>query len=218
MFDIISTITWPILNYLYSFINFSDEPVTQEKIVINSVSLTNCYTTFILGSLYFLSDKNFLRETSISLSVAYFIWDTYRIILTKSKKESPYIVHHIAGLLLLNYAKTDDYLFQSFYLAEVSNTLMYPMYHLIKTRDQEKRENLRLTNNMQVIQLIIFGCIRIPVPLYYSWTKYREMPNSVFYSSLGIYVMGLKWFVGQYKNYIKNKNKLYILDEAPKTE
>jgi len=218
MFDIISTITWPILNYLYSFINFSDEPVTQEKIVINSVSLTNCYTTFILGSLYFLSDKNFLRETSISLSVAYFIWDTYRIILTKSKKESPYIVHHIAGLLLLNYAKTDDYLFQSFYLAEVSNTLMYPMYHLIKTRDQEKRENLRLTNNMQVIQLIIFGCIRIPVPLYYFWTKYREMPNSVFYSSLGIYVMGLKWFVGQYKNYIKNKNKLYILDEAPKTE
>ena len=218
MFDIISTITWPILNYLYSFINFSDEPVTQEKIVINSVSLTNCYTTFILGSLYFLSDKNFLRETSISLSVAYFIWDTYRIILTKSKKESPYIVHHIAGLLLLNYAKTDDYLFQSFYLAEVSNTLMYPMYHLIKTRDQEKRENLRLTNNIQVIQLIMFGCIRIPIPLYYFWTKYHEMPNSVFYSSLGIYVMGLKWFVGQYKNYIKNKNNLYILDENVKIE
>ena len=218
MLCIISTITWPILNYLYGLINFSNEEETQKKLVINSVSLTNCYTTCILGSLYFLSDKDFFREFSISLSYAYFIWDTYRIILTQSTKENMYIGHHIVGLLLLNYAKIDDYLFKSFYLAEISNTLMYPMYHLIKTRDQEKRENLRLTNNMQVIQLIIFGCIRIPVPLYYFWTKYKEMPNSVFYSSLGIYVMGVKWFVGQYNNYIKNKNKLYVLDEESKTE
>ena len=81
MLNILSIIIWPILNRLYSFIPFHKDHKTQNKLVVNTVSMTNCYSSFLLGSFYYLTNSKSFYDFAISLSFAYFIWDTYRIIL-----------------------------------------------------------------------------------------------------------------------------------------
>ena len=155
MFYTLSILIWPLLYSTYSCIILSDKPATQKKLVTNSVSLTNCYSTVILGSLYYLTRNPVFYQTSYLVNGSYFIWDTYRIILSNVKSESIYVVHHIVALMLFNSMNYNcpGIEYQAYYLAEFSNIFMYIIYHFLKTKDQDDKNNLKILNKLLLIQL-----------------------------------------------------------------
>ena len=213
MYRTFALLLWPSLFLLYSCVIMSDKPETQKKLVTNAVSATNCYTTVTLGSMYYLSKNPIFYQASLLINGTYFIWDTYRIILNNIKSESLYICHHIVALFFFNSMNYNypSIIYHSYYIAEVSNILMYIIYYFLKTQEIKDKNNLKILNNLLLTQLIWYGFFRIPIALYILYYKKDEFSNFLYYSSCVTFIMGIKWWSGQFKGY-KKSHKKYIKD------
>lgn len=209
MYKTFALLIWPALYLLYSRVAISDEPSTQQKLVINMVSATNCYSTVALGSLFYLTGNPIFYQTSFLVNGSYFIWDTYRIILNNYTGEFVYICHHIVALFFFNAMnqRTPNIVYKSYYLAEVSNIFMYIIYYKLKTKNPESKNTLNTLNNLLLIQLIWYGFLRIPVALYVLLYKKNQFTNFLYYSMCMTFIMGINWWSGQLKGYNKSRKR-----------
>ena len=214
MYQTLSLLLWPALYMTYSYINLSDNPKTQTKLVTNLISSTNCYSSVILGSMFYLTGNPSFYQTSFLVNSCYFVWDTYRIILMDSKAEYMYILHHAVGLLLFNSMNyyNSDYKYVAYYLAEVSNIFNFVIYHYLKTRDTNNKKQLNTLNTLSLLQIIWYGFFRIPVAMYILLYKRRHFSNLLYYPTWLIFIMGFSWWTGQLKSYRKNKIKYLKLE------
>ena len=142
---------FPLLNLVLSHDFFNKITKNDSKITANLLSAFHSYL-YSLYSVYFLLTDNFNAIYTISnLSISYFIWDSYRILY--SENENPiYIIHHI-------YHKVSNInlLVFLFTVAELSNIVTYPIYHMIRCNKISK--NLYFTeesiNFLKKIQILL---------------------------------------------------------------
>ena len=103
MYKTLALLVWPSLYLIYSRFIMSDIQETQKKLVINTVSASNCYSTVALGTLYYLTNNPFFYKASFLINGSYFIWDTYRIILNNFQKETSLICSNLFVAVINDY-------------------------------------------------------------------------------------------------------------------
>ena len=209
MFRTLSLLIWPALYFGYSYLTFHSDSKTQKKLITNAVSATNCYTTILLGSLHYLTNASTYYELSYFINGSYFIWDTYRIMLTNFSNELPYILHHIIGLAFFDYLDVDyaSPMYKVYYLAEVSNMLTYYIYYYMKTNDLTKKSTGGNLNTLLLCQIIWYGIIRIPVAFYFLKYKREDFNAVLYYPSWLIFIMGAYWWLGQIRGFRVSRDK-----------
>jgi hypothetical protein len=183
------------LQYLspYILINFAIEKlvILPEKQNRNVISAIHCYLNifFTLGSIIYSSNIMFLL--AIFNSIGYFLYDLLYII-RKSLKETGYIVHHILSLGFLGYILSLE-LNESFkfflllFIGELSNILIYPVYHLIQINYQGE-----IVEKLKWWQAFIYTICRIyGLPIYVLISGIEH--NYTVYSLMVIYMMSFIW-------------------------
>lgn len=217
MFKTLSLLIWPALYLGYSYLTFHSDSKTQKKLITNTVSATNCYTTFLLGSMYYLTNHSMFYEVSYLLNGSYFVWDTYRIMLTNFRNELPYVLHHVIGLTFFEYLDIEyaSPVYKVYYLAEISNMLTYFIYHYIKTTDLTQKSNVGSLNTLLLCQTVWYGILRIPVALYFLKYKRDEFHDVIYYPCCLIFIMGAYWWVGQIKGLQTSRRKYLEMEDEP---
>lgn len=177
----------------YIILNFSIEKLVNlpEKLNRNLISAIHCYLNILLtiGSIVYSS--NFIFSLAIFNSLGYFIYDVFYI-LRKRLNEIGYIVHHILSIGFLGYILMLDITnsFRFFLLisiGEVSNVLIYPVYHLI----QLNYKNIFI-EKLKWWQAFIYTFCRIyGLPIYVLISGIEH--NFIIYSLMIIYMMSYIW-------------------------
>jgi hypothetical protein len=183
------------LQYLspYILINFAIEKlvILPDKQNRNLISAIHCYLNIFLtlGSIIYSSNIMFLL--AIFNSIGYFLYDLLYII-RKGLKETGYIVHHILSLGFLGYILSlelnDSFkFFLLLFIGELSNVLIYPVYHLIQINYQGE-----ILEKLKWWQAFIYTICRIyGLPIFVLISGLEH--NLIVYCLMVIYIMSFMW-------------------------
>ena len=197
---------WPIiyLGYSYLYSNYNKVVIFN---LISALHSIGCFY-FALMTYHEPVDYNYQRMSLFSCS--YFIWDSYKLILTNT--DLIYLYHHIVSIHVLEKIfLLDEY--RSFYImliiiGELSNFPNYLVYHLLKT----SKENFNKIKYWKHVQLIWFIFFRIFIYGFVALKVYLILNDKFTILNLyAMYLLGVLWgfkqFKGVYQNYyckIKN--------------
>lgn len=189
------------------------------KISRNITSSSHAVILVISGLISYYTKNETLLKNSTILSISYYIWDTYYILLNKLTKERMYIYHHfVAFYLLENILNTNNncryLLYNSLILAEISNFSLYPVYHYTKILDKTDKRNKKFLFNIKFAQMIWYVFIRIIVFGYINYFHGNIIPVFLRSFITSIYFMGLYWACVQIKNLVKEYKKITILKNS----
>lgn len=206
---------FPLLNSALSSDFFNKITKNDSKITANLLSALHSYLYCFYG-MYFLLTDNFNTIYILSnFSISYFIWDSYRILY--SENENPiYIIHHIIAIntsdCILNKANNMNLLVFLFTVAELSNIVTYPLYHMI--RSNKILNNLYFTeesiNFLKKIQTLLSFIGRFLIYTYVFIFNESLSNDIILYIELiVVYVLGNFWLFQQFRdmytqNVIKN--------------
>lgn len=205
---------FPLLNSVLSHDFFNKITKNDSKITANLLSAFHSYL-YSLYSVYFLLTDNFNAIYTISnLSISYFIWDSYRILY--SENENPiYIIHHIVAIntnnCILNKVSNINLLVFLFTVAELSNIVTYPIYHMIRCNKISK--NLYFTeesiNFLKKIQILLSFIGRFLIYTYVFIFNNSLSNDIILYIELIIvYILGNFWLFQQFRDiYTQNTIK-----------
>lgn len=177
----------------YLLINFAIEKFINlpEKLNRNLISAIHCYLNILLtiGSIVF--NSNLIYLLAVFNSIGYFIYDLI-LIYRKELKEYGYIVHHFISLGFLGYIlMLDNKMSFSFFLlltiGELSNILIYPIYHLIQTNYQG--EILERLKWWQALTYTLFRIYGFPIYTFLAGIEH----NFIIYCLMVIYLMSYFW-------------------------
>ncbi len=205
---------FPLLNSALSNNFFNKITKNDSKITANLLSALHSYLYCFYG-MYFLLTDNFNTIYILSnFSISYFIWDSYRILY--SENENPiYIIHHIIAIntsdCILNKANNMNLLVFLFTVAELSNIVTYPLYHMI--RSNKILNNLYFTeesiNFLKEIQTLLSFIGRFLIYTYVFIFNDSLSNDIILYIELIIvYVLGNFWLFQQFRDiYTQNTIK-----------
>jgi len=173
--------------------NFAIEKMVNipEKLNRNLISALHCYLNISLTTVSIFYSSNIVFSLAIFNSIGYFIYDLIYI-LRKRLNEYGYIVHHILSLGFLGYILTLDIqnsfrLFMLLFIGELSNILIYPVYHLIQTNSGNSIvEKLKWWQAFTYTGFRLYG-----FPIYVLMVGIEH--NILVYSLMVIYIMSFMW-------------------------
>tara|TARA_B100000401_G_scaffold437558_1_gene383459 strand:- start:2340 stop:2978 length:639 start_codon:yes stop_codon:yes gene_type:complete len=205
---------FPLLNSILSHDIFNKITNNDTKIIANLLSAFHCYSYSFFG-VYFLLTNNLNIAYFISkFSISYFIWDSYRILYCKNESLL-YIIHHIVAIntndCLLN-DPTNSYLLVFLVtVAELSNVVTYPLYHMIRSNKITNKQdfNILSINLLKTIQLILSFIGRFIIYTYVLFFNTTLSHDIILYIELIIvYFFGNFWLFQQFRDmYTQNKIK-----------
>jgi len=193
----------------------------------NSPAIINNFVSFIHCISYIVHyNYDYNLDYAVHMSIGFFIYDLIYIfsnlnrtcqtqtrtqIKNDLKQQAPFILHHIAGICLLNTALTSDanqqYILYSYHILEKSNIMIYISYYLHKQYAEYVRLNI-ISNFMQLIVYSYYRLIQLPLYCYNTKQLIYQFHFTTQFLIAAIYCMGLAW---SYRLLIKNIANFYIV-------
>lgn len=192
---------------------FKQGPVTN-----NIVSFIHCIS-FILHYNY-----EYNLDYATHMSVGFYIYDLlyifsgiYRCSANHAakhelKKRAPFIIHHLAGMYVLNASLSgegQEHILYAYNILEKSNIMIYISYHLHK----EYAHYLRLNIFSEFAQLLIYSYYRLIDLSFFVYNhriqffRYQYVTQFLI---IALYCMGYAW---SYNLIQKNRTNFYALKQ-----
>jgi len=182
----------------------------RDKVCRNVVAFTNWIGSLLFCVGYYVTDYELLFNILIIYPLTYYIYDTYVIINKKLINDYNYIIHHTLTIIYIETMyrislNDHEYIYELiklFFMMELSNTLLYLVYHLLQKLKLEPN-NIELQNKIHTIkklQLGFYGPIRILYIPYFlhtnkEWEYLYEL--HILILTISFYIMGCYWFCNQ---------------------
>lgn len=195
LFNIYNNVARKVLNTFHVF----ETPQLTEKILENVItSGTHCYLCVYNLSLFLLYDDINYYDNAVIISIAYYIYDTTRMINNYNYKiyENVYLIHHMITIIVVYY--DIPYYIKEFYiLAELSNVFYFPVYYSKKIKI-----NLQLEGIFQLLQFVSYVICRVGLISYYYYLSFYTDNYYVIMFGIPLMLMGYIW---SYQLYLQIK-------------
>ena len=191
-------------------------PADEEvKIQRNIMTTMNAIGTIILVLIYFKTQNNMVFVATILYPLIFYIYDAYYIWFNnENNKGFHYIIHHLAGIYLLQciYFTSGDIRNKNLIVlmcVELSNLPLYYVYHFLKVNNKKDLNYYEKLINMKRVQLSIYGILRIVISGYILFQIFKDVKHKPIFTSsmILIYLMGAYWLQHQIKGYFITKKE-----------
>jgi len=187
----------------------------------NIVSIIHCIS--FIGHYHYDYNLDYATHISIGFYIydLFYIWScittaTATATTTASKefkRRIPFILHHLAGMYILNAALREDiqeHVLYAYHILEKSNIMIYISYHLHK----EYPHYVRLNIFSEFAQLMIYSyyrLIELSLFVYYRRNHFFQFPYMIQFLITAVYCMGFMW---SYNLVRKNVRNFYSVRKA----
>lgn len=163
----------------------------------NSAAITNNIVSFIHCVSYIVHyNYDYNLNYAVHMSIGFFIYDLIYIFSNLDRKQTPFILHHIAGICVLNAALTSDadqqHILYAYNIIEKSNIMIYISYYLHKQYAEYVRLNM-ISNFMQLLVYSYFRLIQLSLYIYSNKVRFFQFQFMTQFLIVAIYCMGLAW-------------------------
>lgn len=163
----------------------------------NSAAITNNFVSFIHCVSYIVHyNYDYNLDYAVHISIGFFIYDLIYIFSNLDRKQTPFILHHIAGICVLNAALTSDadqqHILYAYNIIEKSNIMIYISYYLHKQYAEYVRLNM-ISNFMQLVVYSYFRLIQLSLYIYSNKVRFFQFQFMTQFLIVAIYCMGLAW-------------------------
>ena len=180
----------------------------------NIVSFIHCIS--FIGHYHY----NYNLDYATHISIGFYIYDLFYIcscittatttttttVSKEFKRRLPFILHHLAGMYILNAALREDiqeHVLYAYHILEKSNIMIYISYHLHK----EYSHYVRLNNISEFAQLLIYSNYRLcdlSLFVYYRRNHFFQFPYIIQFLITAVYCMGFMWSYNLVKKNVRN--------------
>ena len=185
----------------------------------NPHAITNNAVSFI-HCVSFIAHYNYEYNLNyaIHISIGFYFYDLLYILsqICKEKSElkqrTPFIIHHIAGIYVLNailLGESQEHILGGYIILEKSNIMLYISYYLRK----QYTEYYNLNILSYFIQLILYSYYRIfelSLFIYMNRVHFSQFHFMTQFLITGIYCMGYAWSYRLFQKNISNYNALLV--------
>ena len=214
------------LGYLIPIVCFWHTISTQiakykpPAITNNVVSFIHCIS-FICHYHY---DYNL--EYATHISIGFYIYDLFYICScifaststststsTEVKHRAPFILHHLAGMYILNACLGEErqtHILYAYHILEKSNIMLYISYHLHKEYAHYLRVNI-FAEFAQLLMYSYYRLIALSIFVYNRRTQFFQFQYVIQILITAVYCMGFMW---SYNLVRKNVRNFYSLRKA----
>jgi hypothetical protein len=153
-------------------------------------ALTNNIVSFI-HCLLFIGSYNYdyNLDYAIHISIGFYIYDAYYLYLCivrnkdTLKKHAPFILHHIAGICILNSTLSSNESYErirsAYNILEKSNIMLYITYHIHKQYAQYTYLNMA-ASFIQLLTYSYFRLVELSLYIYTNKLQFREIHFTPF--------------------------------------
>jgi hypothetical protein len=188
-------------------------------------AVTNNIASFIHCILYIGHyNYNYNLDYATHISIGFYIYDLFYICsciatatattaATEVKRGAPFILHHLAGMYILNASLREDiqeHVLYAYYILEKSNIMLYISYHLHKKYSHYVRLNI-IADFAQLLIYSYYRLIELSFFIYYRRNNFFQFPYMIQFLITAIYCMGFMW---SYKLVRKNVRNFYSVRKA----
>lgn len=180
------------------------------KNIVHFINAFICVSTMHPSVLY-NTDAFYHRQIvnfGILASVAFYLYDTVRLVQGFQTANVAYIIHHVTTISWLYYAWTDYHrqlILYAVYLLEYSNFMLYVSYHILKAYPTHKVLQT-VSECFQFVWYGYFRTIRLTIHLYQvQEALFTEVFRSVSLTLMFIimYTMGIYWTYNLYRKCVR---------------
>lgn len=166
----------------------------------NLVAAIHALASVVFNGIYFLTDSSIIGTFSHNLSLGYFAFDIYYILLFEKLNilRLLYIYHHFASIYMI----FNSYLIYNshtlLFFGELSNIPSYIVYHYMHNENRDISTQF-IIKMFKKIQKVIYGLVRIPIltcvliNMLYTLDFNNIQLVKVVSIISPVYVMGLVW-------------------------
>lgn len=162
----------------------------------DSPAITNNIVSFIHCVSYIVHyNYDYNLDYAVHMSIGFFIYDLIYIFSNLDRKQTPFILHHIAGICVLNAALTSaskEHILYAYNIIEKSNIMIYISYYLHKQYAEYVRLNM-ISNFMQLLVYSYFRLIQLSLYIYSNKVLFYQLQFMTQFLIVAIYCMGLAW-------------------------
>jgi hypothetical protein len=193
--------SWILLAYLFSMINeYSFKVIRNEISAVHGFGVIFSYLLNIPAfSLHYWSTTYYMFD--LALEINYF----------KGLYNMGMIVHHIVSIYAMKYLKCSEIaglLYYPFFVTEVSNILLFAVYHL-KATNYQNRFILKI---FTILETIVYAFCRLVLGLGFIYDLYVSThPDAKYllFVAIAVYGISIIWTKALYQQiFIKNKEKV----------
>jgi hypothetical protein len=185
----------------------------------NIISFIHCIS--FIGHYHYDYNLDYATHISIGFYIydLFYIWSCITTATTTTtaskefKRRVPFILHHLAGMYILNASLREDiqeHVLYAYHILEKSNIMIYISYHLHK----EYAQYVRLNIFSEFAQLLIYSyyrLIELSLFVYYRRTHFFQFPYMIQFLITAVYCMGFMW---SYNLVRKNVRNFYSVRKA----
>ena len=171
----------------------------KPKISRNFIACFHANFSVLFNGIYFLTYYDFFSYYSFCVSIGYFLFDMYYIVIYENINllRAMYLYHHFASIYMILNCNQIPYSHDLIFFGEFSNLPSYVIYHYLHLDNKKKySEEIKY---WKLVQKILYGIIRIGIMSIYlfymainlDFSNYHQILVSL--AILPIYFMGLAW-------------------------
>jgi len=185
----------------------------------NSPAITNNFVSFIHCISYLVHyNYDYNLDYVVHMSIGFFLYDLIYIFSNLDRKQTPFILHHIAGICILNATLTGDaadqqQILYAYNILEKSNIMIYISYYLHKQYAEYVRLNI-ISNFMQLLAYSYYRLIQLPLFIYNNKVTFFQFQFMTQFLIVVIYCMGLAW---SHRLLKKNIANFYIVRSSSRS-
>jgi hypothetical protein len=195
-----------MLNYLLSD-NIPLMFTTKSKLITGTNAVLNCIMSLFTSCMFYFNDTEQNKNILFYCGTSYYIWDLFRIVITKDKKNYFYIYHHYVTILMLesiNLNYQSHMLNELFLLGELSNI----SYHTVSSLLKFKNKKEVIVKRARSVQIFTHLLLRLIIPAFYLKRVFNLDNRILSYNLLNMYIMGFVWMYKLIKSYIDDYDVL----------
>ena len=163
----------------------------------NIVSFIHCF--MFIGHYNYDYNLNY----ALHISIGFYIYDLLYIfsllyhipIKDEVKRHAPFIIHHIAGIYVLNAALSGEgreHILYAYNILEKSNIMLYISYY-VRKQYVEYLNIYALTDFIQLLSYSYYRLIALSLFVYNNSSHFFQFQFMTQFLIIGIYSMGYAW-------------------------
>jgi len=206
------------IGYLLPIICFWRTISTEISKHKEDAAITNNFVSFIHCVSYLVHyNYDYNLDYAVHMSIGFYIYDLIYIFSGLNRKQTPFILHHIAGICVLNAALRSDadqqHILYAYNILEKSNIMIYISYYLHKQYAEYVRLNI-ISNFMQLLVYSYYRLIQLPLFIYNNKVQFFQFQFMTQFLIVVIYCMGLAW---SHRLLKKNIANFYIVRSSTRS-
>jgi hypothetical protein len=157
---------------------------------------------------------------AIHISIGFFFYDLLYIfsllyrtpIKDEVKRHAPFIIHHVAGIYVLNAALSGEgreHILYAYNILEKSNIMLYISYYVRKQYAEHLKLNA-ITDFIQLLSYSYYRLVALSLFIYTNSSHFFQFHFMTQFLIIGIYSMGYAWSHRLLKKNIANYNTLLV--------